>query len=79
VQLLALRSEQAVHKAWTVLQKRHGDLLGGLSLNVQRRDLGAKKGVYYRLRVGPLANLAAARTLCSKFKKRKQGCVVVRR
>lgn len=79
IQLLSMRSEKSVRKAWTVLQKRHGDLLGKLTLHVEKRDLGAKKGVYYRLQAGPLANVAAAQTLCSQLKKQKLGCIVVRR
>jgi hypothetical protein len=79
VQLLSLRSENAVRKAWKGLQKRHGDLLGRLSLTVQRRNLGVKKGVYYRLQAGPLANVASAKALCSKLNKRKMGCLIVRR
>lgn len=79
VQLLSLRSEKSVRKAWAGLQKRHADLLGRLALTVQRRNLGSKKGVYYRLQAGPLANVAAARKLCSEFKKRKMGCIIVRR
>ncbi|NQU70732.1 MAG: SPOR domain-containing protein [Rhodospirillales bacterium] len=79
VQLLSMRSEKSVRKAWAGLQKRHGDLLGKLTLNVEKRNLGAKKGVYYRLQAGPLANVAAAQTLCSQLKKQKLGCIVVRR
>ncbi len=79
VQLVALRSEAAVLKAWTGFRKRHPDLLGRLTLTVQRRDLGSGKGVYYRLQAGPLATIAAASTLCSEIKKRKMGCIVVRR
>ena len=79
VQLAALRSEKAVRKAWAGFRKRHADLLGSLNLTVRRRNLGSKKGVYYRLQTGPLANVAAAKALCSQFKKRKIGCIVVRR
>ena len=79
MQLVALRSEAAVRKAWTGFRKRHADLLGRLTLTVQRRNLGSGKGVYYRLQAGPLATITAARTLCSEIKKRKMGCIVVRR
>jgi hypothetical protein len=79
IQLLSMRSEKSVRKAWAGFQKRHGNLLGKLTLNIERPDLGAKKGVYYRLQAGPLANVAAAQTLCSQLKKQKLGCIVVRR
>ena len=79
VQLGSFRSEKAVRKTWAGYKKRHADLLGGLTLTIQRRNLGPKKGVYYRLQAGPLVNLATAKALCSKFKKRKIGCVIVRK
>ena len=78
VQLAASRSEKAVESEWDRLRRRHVDLLGELRLQVTRIDLGATKGVFYRLRAGPLANEAAAKTLCERLKQRKLGCLVVK-
>ena len=78
VQLAASRSEPAVKSEWDRLRRRHIDLLGDLRLQVTRIDLGATKGVFYRLRVGPLSTETAAKALCERLKQRKLGCLVVR-
>ena len=77
VQLAAVRSNKDARREWTRLRTRHSDLLGRLRHSVVRADLG-DKGIYYRLRAGPLENKAAARTLCGKLTKIKVGCLVVR-
>ncbi len=77
VQLAAVRSERDVQREWTRLRTRHSGLLDRLRLSVVRADLG-DKGIYYRLRAGPLENKAAARTLCGELTKIKVGCLVVR-
>lgn len=76
VQLAAVRDENAARGEWRRLRSRHADLLGALSLNVVRADLGAK-GIFYRLRAGDLANKATAQTLCQALAKKKVGCLVV--
>jgi cell division septation protein DedD len=76
VQLLAMSSEQAAQRAWTDLAKSHQDLLGRLSPNVVRADLGAK-GTVYRVQAGPLADRASADQLCGALAKRGTGCIVV--
>lgn len=78
VQLLAARSESGAEAEWRRIRGENSDLLGELALNVTRVDLGADKGIFYRVRVGPLADEAAAKTLCTRLKQRKQGCLVVR-
>jgi len=78
IQLAASRSEDAVKSEWDRLRRRHVDLLGDLRLQIMRIDLGATKGVFYRLRAGPLANAATAKTLCERLKQRKLGCLVVK-
>jgi len=78
VQLAAARSEAAARGEWDKLRRKNLDLLGNLGLNITRADLGTSKGIFYRLRAGPLASVAAARTLCSALAKRKVSCLVVR-
>ncbi len=78
VQLAASRSEDAVKSEWDRLRRRHVDLLGELQLQVMRIDLGATKGIFYRLRAGPLADDNAAKALCERLKQRKLGCLVVK-
>ncbi|MBF0166681.1 MAG: SPOR domain-containing protein [Alphaproteobacteria bacterium] len=78
VQLVAITDEAATSREWGRIQKANSDLLGALSLDVQKADLGAK-GIFYRLRAGSLESKEAAQQLCSQLAARKQGCIVVRR
>jgi hypothetical protein len=75
VQLSAVRSEQATETEWKRLRKLHGDLLGGLSLNVVKADLGAR-GTFYRIQAGALSE-AAAHDLCAELRKGNAQCFVV--
>ncbi|WP_142850660.1 SPOR domain-containing protein, partial [Telmatospirillum sp. J64-1] len=77
VQLGALREEQAAVKEWLRLQKAHPDLLSSLNQDIQRADLG-DKGLFFRLRAGPLDE-QAARNLCTQLSGRKVGCLVVKK
>lgn len=78
VQLAAARSPQGARSEWERLRKKHTDLLGDLGLSVTKADLGAKKGIYYRLRAGPLADEKAARRLCQQLTKRQVGCLIIK-
>ncbi len=77
VQLAAARTRSLAKSEFKRLQKAHPDLLGNLELSVMRVDLG-KKGIFYRVRVGPFADEAAARKLCADLKARKQACLPVK-
>lgn len=77
IQLGAMREQDAAEKEWNRLQAANKDLLGALVHDVLRADLGAK-GVFWRVRAGPLDE-AGARTLCEELGKRKIGCLVVRK
>jgi hypothetical protein len=78
VQLAAARSSQGAREEWQRLRTKHIDLLGRLGLTVTKADLGAAKGVFYRLRAGPLADEGTARSLCKQLAARKVGCLVIR-
>jgi len=75
IQLVALGSRKEAEAVWTTLQQAHQDLLGGLSLQVERAEL--PKGTFYRVQAGPLADPAAAAELCSSLKSRNQDCLLV--
>jgi len=77
VQLAAVREESAARREWSRLQKRHPDLLGSLSLQVVKADLGSR-GIFYRLRAGPIRDKDKAAQLCADLKKQKLGCLVIR-
>ena len=78
VQLAAARTREGAQSEGDRVRQKHVDLLGDFGLTVTKADLGPKKGVFYRLRVGPLANEISARALCKELSKRKMGCLVVK-
>ncbi len=78
VQLAAARTPEAARKEWDRLRRGNLDILGDLGLSVTRIDLGGSKGVFYRLRAGPLDGDKEARALCKILAQRKIGCLVVR-
>jgi hypothetical protein len=75
IQLAAVKSEAAAKTEWAKMQKAHPDLLGALTLTVQKVDKGAS-GVFYRLQAGPLADKNAAKQLCASLKAQNQDCIV---
>lgn len=77
LQLGAVGSEEAAQKEWDRIKRANGDILGSLSPNFVRADLGAK-GVVYRIQAGPVATAEAGADLCAKLKARKVGCFVAR-
>jgi len=78
VQLAATRSSKRARNEWNRLKGKHLDLLGGLGLTINKVDLEAGKGTFYRLRAGPLADESKARELCSILAKRQVGCLIIK-
>lgn len=76
VQFAAVRSEEEARQEWARIRGTHGTLLASLSLNVDRADLG-ERGVFFRVQAAPLADAAAARSLCATLESRNQPCLVV--
>lgn len=74
VQLAALRDEQSARDTFARLQSRYPDLLGGLTADIQRADLG-DSGIYYRARAGYL-DRAAANDICERLAAQGQACIV---
>ena len=75
VQIMALREEAEVRGAWAALQKKHGAVLSGQALDVERADLG-DRGVFYRVRAAGYETRAAAISACEKLKAAGQDCMV---
>ncbi len=75
IQLGALRSRVAAERAWRKALGKHPNLLGSRRLTVEQANI-PKKGRYFRVLSGPLANANAAKKLCDALKRRKQGCFV---
>ena len=74
IQLAALRDEASARATFERMQSKYPDLLGGLSLDIQRADLG-DKGVYYRARAG-FMDKASATSICEQLQARGGGCIV---
>jgi cell division septation protein DedD len=75
VQIMALREEAGAADAWAALQARHGGILGGHALDIERADLG-DKGVFYRVRAAGFETRAAAISACENLKAAGQDCMV---
>lgn len=74
VQLGSLKSEGDAKAEWGHILSSNKDVLGGLSNQITRTDLGAK-GIYWRIYAGPMDE-AKARTVCASLSKRNQGCII---
>ena len=74
VQLASNTTAQASHAAWTTLVSNHRDLLGRQPHAVNRADLG-RKGIYYRLQLGPYPNVAQARRICASLRTARITCI----
>jgi hypothetical protein len=77
IQLSAVRTEAAAKTEWDKLKKAHPSVLGRLTLNVEKADLG-QKGIYFRIQAGPFADRAAAEVACQELTKQKASCLIVR-
>jgi SPOR domain len=77
VQLAAFRTRANAEGGWQRLRAAHPDQLGDRALIVRETDLG-DRGIYYRVRTGPFADIAAAKAFCAKLLARDQDCVVKR-
>ncbi len=76
VQLGAVKSKTGAQKEVRRLTRIHKSVLAGLTVKALRANLG-RRGIFYRLRAGPLAGRTAAAALCAKLKALKQGCIVI--
>lgn len=78
VQLAAVKMEARAVKEAGRLNRAHKLILGNLKIVPVRASLG-QGGFIYRLRAGPLDDLASANALCRKLSARNQGCMVTGR
>jgi hypothetical protein len=66
VHLASYRVVDHAGSGWRELQAEHPGLLSGLEARLARADLG-ERGVFLRLKAGPLDSPDAARALCARF------------
>jgi cell division protein FtsN len=75
LQIGAYESPEIANGAWTTFRSRHANVAARLAQDVQKADLGAK-GTWYRLRVGPFADKAAAIAACEQLRSEGGTCFV---
>ena len=79
VQVTSRSSQTSALAAFADMQQKYPNLIGAYAPDIQRADLGSK-GVWYRLRVGPVGSKVAASDLCSNLKQAGHpGCFVRRK
>jgi hypothetical protein len=76
IHLASIRREANAAAEWRRLQRLFRGLLADLRYSVMRTDLGAERGVWYRIQGGPLAR-AEARTRCAAFAAQQHWCRVI--
>lgn len=77
VQVTSVRTKNDALVAWDRLEGKFGALVAGYEPDIQTVDLG-NRGIYHRLRVGPLEGRDAAQGLCGQFKQQGQDCLAVK-
>lgn len=75
VQLVSARSRKSAEDEFKRLSKKHPELMAKIAHHIS--ETTSDKGTFYRLRVGDFAARDDAKTLCDKFKAKKQECFVV--
>ena len=74
VHLASYRSKKAADRGWSQLRRAHKALLSVLSSEITRVNLGKTKGIFFRLKAGPLDDQKTAVDICRKLKSRRQFC-----
>jgi hypothetical protein len=75
--LASLRTPDEARAEWQRLKKASPDILGKMTADAVRADLG-EKGVWYRIEAGAFAQPAAAEHVCRELKEHHLGCSVVK-
>jgi len=76
VHLASYRDEGNAEKGWTVLAKKHAKQLGERSHDIVRANLGAEKGIYFRVFAVGYPTKADARQSCAAIKSGGDYCKV---
>jgi tetratricopeptide (TPR) repeat protein len=75
IHLASYKSRKDAERGWLQLRRAHKGELSKLQSEISETRLGAK-GVFFRLKAGPLVGKVAAEALCKQLKKRRQFCEV---
>lgn len=74
VHLASYRDMATLARGWGVLTAASGGALTGLEPRIETADLGAERGVFLRLKAGPMAGPAEAERLCAQLAARGIYC-----
>jgi cell division septation protein DedD len=77
IQLGSFESNETAQKRWNEIKNKHSDVMGGLTMVIERVELKAK-GTMYRLQAGPLKSADEVQKVCGALAKRKVGCFLVK-
>ncbi len=77
IQLAAVRDEADARRAWDLFLVDLGPVLQRVQPFIERAETA--NGVFYRVQVGPFANLQDAESLCDELKRRNASCFVIHR
>jgi cell division protein FtsN len=73
VHLASYRKAEGADRGLGELMQRHGDLMEGLELSINRVEIEGK-GTFFRVQAGPFASPEAAAALCEKLSVRAAYC-----
>lgn len=76
VHLASYRSRDGAVSGWRELSTRHAGLLDGLQPILSVLDMGEFGGEFLRLKLGPVADEAAAAALCAELSAAGEYCVI---
>jgi cell division septation protein DedD len=68
IHIASFRSADAARQGWETIAAQGHQALSGLSPRVERVHLGPERGVYHRLKLGPVPNEADAERRCETLK-----------
>jgi hypothetical protein len=77
LQVGAVKTPEIAKREWDRIKRQNGDLVGSLSVAMDRVDLGGR-GVFYRIQAGPIADAAQAERVCAQLRQRGVGCILVK-
>jgi hypothetical protein len=76
LQIGSYKSDSEAMHSWSAFKARHS-IAAGYQPDVQKVDLGGK-GIWYRLRLGGLADKKSAIALCEKLRSQGASCLIAR-
>lgn len=80
VQLASMKSPEQAQSEWKRISGQYGSALSGCTPHFARVDLGAQKGIYYRVQVGDFETKDQAENICRQIRDKnpQAGCLIIR-